>query len=140
MWWESPIFIAALGLLAGVLGAWLQSRRTPAQNHADESGAASELAEAANALIAPYRAEVETLRGKVATLETKQEINIARIGELEAYKAQAEAQRRAMQGQIDNLLTERQEWKLGIYRLINQLTEMEIKPAWKPKDTGPLPL
>lgn len=130
MWWESPVFSALLGLLAGVLGAWIQSRRTPAQNRSDDSGAANELAEAANKLIAPYREEVDALRGKVTTLETTQSINLKRIGELETYKAKSESQ-------IEQLLAERQEWKIGIYKLITQLTEMEIKPAWKPKDTGP---
>lgn len=140
------------GGLVAIINAVANRPKTRAEAHL--SHAQAELTEADaeakrvgvyQGLIQNLHTELNGVHGQVAALKTQQDANMTHIAELQGKDAvwqrrcdEMQKQLTSTQAQLRVLQDERQEWKDGIDKLIAQLMELEIKPAWTRKDTGPL--
>lgn len=138
--------IGALGVIIGtavssVVSYLVNRTRTGAQNRLDDSLAARNIG-------ATYDEMVENLLSRITEQQGQLRDALMRETALAEEKRQALIDSAAMKRTLDQLLLEkelwaaqREEWKVGITKLLNQIeTELNLRPAWKPKPTGPFKL
>ncbi|HRF71779.1 MAG TPA: hypothetical protein PL117_03325 [Accumulibacter sp.] len=107
----------------GWVGSWIQSRRTRAQNRADDATASEKFASAAKTLIEPLRQEVVALRigskAQQATID-KQQRTINRL----------EATQKANIAHIEKLDRKIVYLTHGVGVLTRQITRAGLQPEW----------
>lgn len=138
--------IGALGVIIGtaissIISYLVNRTRTGAQNRLDDSSALRNMG-------ATYDELVENLLERVGQQESQLKDAHGHVRTLTDEKRQALADNETLRRTLDRLQLEqelwaaqREEWKVGITKLLNQIEkELNLKPAWKPKPTGPFRL
>lgn len=140
--------LVLLGTLASSYMTFrVQDKRANAQNILDDAMASEKIGAAWRVLNEEKDAAIAALTARVSSLERE----LAATRELEARRAEVQIANRAriaaLESHVQRLEKEREIWraereemKHGVNALIRQLEALEIKPAWKPKDTGTGPL
>lgn len=155
-WLEVAQIVGAIlgvgGGLVAIINAIANRPKTRAEAHLSHAQAELTEADAEAKRVAVYQgliqnlhAELGGVHSEVTALKAQQSANMKHIAELQGKDTiwqrrcdEMQAQLTSTQSQLRVLQAERQEWKNGIDALIAQLRELEIKPAWIRKDTGPL--
>lgn len=140
----AAIIVTLAGVVAQLYNAKSTERKTVSDGRKVEAEAHNVAADTAADVQTIYRNIIADMRARVSALEAQlaeakageaeraetQKNNVARITELERVVSQIEVERASWQ-------REREEWRDGIQKLIEQLERLELKPAWKPKGTNP---
>lgn len=115
--------VAMITTAGGWVGSWIQSRRTRAQNRADDALASEKFATAAKTLIEPLRQEVVALRSQSNAQQTKIESQQRKIDRLQnTQKANIE--------HIEKLDRKIVYLTHGVGVLTRQITRAGLQPEW----------
>jgi hypothetical protein len=153
----AAIVIAVIGAAVGVYSQIRQNQSDKRQAEREKQRApidnissSIQTAKAAADAVDTYSREVKSLNDKIDSLRVEQEKQRLKYeDDLKAVQAQAEADHKRYLAELSLFQRERDEdsqrwleWRIGVRKLLDQLSRLNVVPDWTPnelkKKTGPI--
>ena len=128
--WNNVVLAIVVGIFSGSTIGSIYA--VFANRHYKRAEAGSMIADAALALLKPYKEQVKILNQKVGLLEKRDRDKARRISSLENDGHVTRTAMVSLEKQHEELQAKMREWNKGIQILVDQIELHDSKPDWRP--------